>query len=125
MKQLEPTSADVYITEHTVGETVTGRVVEVKNDRLKVDLGEGVFATCRLQEQAPEKPVAVPEPSAKAAASIEDLGAKLAARWKQGAPGAESQSAAKGGQIRAGQVRSFKISALEAEQKKIQLELIP
>ena len=48
MKQLEPTSTDHYIAEHQVGESVTGRVVEVKGDRVKVELGDGVFGTCKL-----------------------------------------------------------------------------
>jgi small subunit ribosomal protein S1 len=126
MKQLEPTSTDQYIASHTLGESVTGRVVEVKNDRLKVDLGEGVFASCRLQEQAPETPPGETEaPAPKSLASIEDLTAKLAARWKQGGSSGETAAAAKGNQIRPGQVRTFKVVGLEAEHKKIQLELLP
>lgn len=125
MKQLEPTSTDHYIAGHAIGDTVTGRVVEVKNDRLKVDLGEGVFAACRLQEQTPENPASEPAPApAKASASIEDLTAKLAARWKQGAPG-DTVAASRGNQIRPGQVRTFKIVCLEPEHKKIQLEIVP
>ena len=48
MKQLEPTSSDIWISEHQPGETITGRIVDVKNDRAKVEVGEGVYAMCRL-----------------------------------------------------------------------------
>ena len=92
MKQLEPTSTDQYITG--IPSAIRSPVASSrsKNDRLKVDLGEGVFATCRLQEQAAEKPAAVaeaPVPTPKSSASIEDLTAKLAARWKQGGSGGD------------------------------------
>ena len=33
MKQLEPTTLDTYIAEHQTGETVTGRVVDVRPDK--------------------------------------------------------------------------------------------
>ena len=50
MKQLIPTSLDEYIVEHKEGEVVTGRMSEVSTTRAKVELGEGVYATCRLAE---------------------------------------------------------------------------
>ena len=52
IKQLEPTTADEYIAEHQVGESVTGRIVEASKGRAKVELGEGVFAECRMREEA-------------------------------------------------------------------------
>src|SRR5262249_49588932 len=48
MKQLVPTSLDEYITEHKEGDTVTGRMTEVSGGRARVELGEGVQATCRM-----------------------------------------------------------------------------
>src|SRR5580693_5280132 len=51
IKQLEPTSADEYIAERQVGETVTGRIVEVSQNRAKIELGDGVFAECRLRQE--------------------------------------------------------------------------
>ncbi len=48
MKQLEPTSIDEYIAEHKTGDSVSGRLVDVKKEKAKVELGEGVVATCRL-----------------------------------------------------------------------------
>jgi small subunit ribosomal protein S1 len=120
MKQLEPTAADTFIAEHKVGDSVTGRIVDVKQDRLKVDLGEGVFAMCRMQ---PEEPAAAPEAAEpdRNSASVHELTAKLAARWKQGS--GESQGNAKQPGLRSGMVRGFRITALDAEQKRIQLEM--
>jgi small subunit ribosomal protein S1 len=117
MKQLEPTSIDTYIAEHQPGETVTGRVMEVKNDRLKVELGEGVVALCRLVGPE-ERPVKI---SNGERADISALTAKLTARWKHGAP---DQSAPDQAVAKAGQIRTFKIASLDPEQKKINLELI-
>ena len=116
MKQLEPTSVDHYIAEHQPGETVTGRVVEVKNDRVKVELGEGVFATCRLGGEE--------EQSLKSGGSAEKVDisamtAMLAQRWKQGGGAAETQKNV----AKAGQIRNFRIVSLDPANKKIQIEL--
>lgn len=114
MKQLEPTSADEFIAEHKVGDVVTGRVLDVSGDRLKVELGEGVYATCRMK--------AAPEASGSRQAPAADLGAltaMLSAKWKSG-------GAAGGGggteAVRAGQIRSFKLTNLDAAQKRIEIE---
>src|SRR5207244_3194436 len=48
MKQLVPTSLDEYIAEHKEGDVVTGRMTDVSGGRAKVELGEGVYASCRL-----------------------------------------------------------------------------
>lgn len=53
MKQLEPTNIDHYIAEHQAGETVSGRLVDVQGNAVKVELGEGVIARCQVK--APEK----------------------------------------------------------------------
>ena len=47
MKQLVPTSIDEYIAEHKVGDTVSGRVVDLSAKLTVVELGEGIRATCR------------------------------------------------------------------------------
>jgi small subunit ribosomal protein S1 len=114
MKQLEPTSVDHYIGEHQPGDTVTGRVVEVKNDRAKVELGEGVFASCKLggeDEQAFRS-------SGAENVDISAMTAMLAARWKQGGA-TETQKNV----IKPGQILSFRIVSLDPAQKKIQIEL--
>ncbi|MCU1295548.1 MAG: ribosomal protein, partial [Bryobacterales bacterium] len=114
MKQLEPTTVDHYISEHQAGETVSGRLVEVHGNRAKVELGEGVMATCQLK-QSEEKGAAAEQ---KTGADVSSLSAMLAARWKQGGPGGQDENAA-----RAGQVRSFRISILDPAKRLIELEL--
>jgi len=48
MKQLQPTSIDEYIAEHKEGDVVTGRIAGVSGGRAKVELGEGVNASCAV-----------------------------------------------------------------------------
>jgi len=114
MKQLEPTTLDHYIAEHRPGETVSGRLVEVRGDKAKVELGEGVIATCTLTP-AGEAPGTVEQPRS---ADVSSMGAMLAAKWKQGAGAGQAKETA-----RAGQVRSFRISNLDAAKHVIELEL--
>lgn len=114
MKQLEPTTVDHFISEHHAGETVSGRFTEVQGDRAKVELGEGVVATCQLKQSKEES-----EKSAEAKGTdVSSLSAMLAARWKSGASASGSENA-----IRPGQVRTFRISNLDAAKRLIELEL--
>ena len=115
MRQLEPTSVDHYISEHQPGQTVSGRLVEVRGDRAKVELGEGVIASCSLKSQEEEA-----SPAEKPASSdVGSLSAMLAARWKQG-----TEANAKTKPIaRAGEVLSFRIANLDPAKKLIELEL--
>jgi small subunit ribosomal protein S1 len=115
MKQLVPTSLDEYIAEHKEGEIVTGRMSDVSSTRAKVELGEGVYAACRLGGSAPE---AEEERAAGAKADLSSLSSMLKAKWKGGEGGASKPEAA-----RAGQVRSFKLVKLDAAAKKIEVEL--
>jgi small subunit ribosomal protein S1 len=117
IKQLEPTTADEYIAEHQVGESVTGRIVETSKGRAKVELGDGVFAECRMREDAGNGSK-VPEPVA-AKADLGSLTAMLSAKWKQGPTAAAAQQEAP----RAGQVRTFRILKLDQPNKKIEVEL--
>src|SRR5579862_8299319 len=48
LKQLQPTALDEYIAEHKQGDEVTGRVSDVKGNRITVDLGEGGQSTFHL-----------------------------------------------------------------------------
>ena len=116
MKQLEPTSADEYIAGHQVGETITGRVAEVGNGRIKVELGEGVHAVCRLERDNNS-----PQPVAATAsrAGISELTAMLSAKWKEG----KAAEAAKE-PFKPGQIRSFRILSLDPSQKRIDVELV-
>jgi len=55
MKQLVPTRLDEYLAEHKEGDLVTGRLTEVSGANARVELGEGVRATCRIVERTAER----------------------------------------------------------------------
>jgi small subunit ribosomal protein S1 len=114
MKQLEPTTVDGFISEHQAGQTVSGRLVEVHASEATVELGEGVMGTCHFK--ASPDTASTPEPAK--ATDVSSLSAMLAAKWKQG-----GQAAAAKEVFRAGQVRSFRISNLDAAKRLIELEL--
>lgn len=113
IKALEPTSIDEYLAEHKAGETVSGRVVEVAGNRVKVELGEGVTAFAPL---APERKEAAGAAAPKA--DLSTLTAMLADKWKSG--GASSRAA---DAVRPGQIRSFRIASIDTEKKRIELEM--
>jgi small subunit ribosomal protein S1 len=121
IKQLEPTTADEYIAEHQVGESVTGRIVEASKGRAKIELGDGVFAECRMREEAGNGSTAGSGAgeSGAAKADLSSLTAMLSAKWKQGPTAAAAQQEAP----RAGQVRTFRILKLDQPNKKIEVEL--
>ena len=114
MKQLEPTSIDEYLAEHKAGEVVSGRVVDVSANRIKVELGEGVMAFAPVPEQRKEAAAGAQK------ADLSALSAMLAQKWKSGGGSGES-----GESVRAGQVRSFKIVQIDPEKKRVELQLQP
>jgi small subunit ribosomal protein S1 len=113
MKQLIPTSLDEYIAEHKEGDVVTGRMTDVSSGRAKVELGEGIQATCKISGEAEQQ-----EKEAVQSADLSSLSSMLAAKWKGGAGGATGREPA-----RAGQIRSFRIVKLDPSAKKIELEI--
>jgi small subunit ribosomal protein S1 len=116
MRQLIPTSLDEYIAEHKEGDVVTGRMTDVSGSRAKVELGEGVHATCRLSADAPREEENFKQDNV----DLSSLTSMLQARWKGGQGG----GGPKGEGPRSGQIRSFRISKLDAAAKKIELELV-
>ncbi len=116
MKQLVPTGLDEYIAEHKLSDVVTGRVMEESAERLRVELGEGIHATCRVTAKAP----AAEEKKAEAKADLSSLSSMLQARWKGGPSHTDSP---KPDAVHVGQVRSFRIAKLDPEAKTIELEL--
>lgn len=116
MKQLEPTTVDQFIAEHAVGETLTGRVVDSSAGKAKIEVGEGVFAVCRLAASGSEQ-----EANTEGArnADISMLSAMLAARWRTGPETGSSRDS-----LRPGQIRNFRLSAVDRSQKRIEVELI-
>jgi small subunit ribosomal protein S1 len=114
MKQLIPTGLDEYLEEHSEGDAVSGRVVKVSGETVTVELGEGIRATCVGSGAKKEEAAA-----ATGALDLSALGAMLKDKWKTGGDMAGS---AKNG-LEAGQVRSFVITAIDREAKKIELKL--
>jgi small subunit ribosomal protein S1 len=119
MKQLIPTEIDEYIAEHKVGDTVSGRVIEQSPSLIHVELGDGIRATCR----ALKTPAAPKEAPAAAVApktlDLSALSSQLKSRWKGNTPAAQ----AKQEHLSEGQIRSFKITKLNADAKQIEVEL--
>jgi small subunit ribosomal protein S1 len=115
LKQLQPTTMDEYIGEHKKGDLVTGRVGNISSNRARVELGDGIHASCGVAE-APEggaqETTARPDVSA--------LSSMLTNKWKLGATGGLP---GKREPLKPGQVRSFRIVELDASQKRIEVEL--
>jgi small subunit ribosomal protein S1 len=120
MKQLIPTDIDEYIAEHKVGDKVSGRVVEASDSFSQVELGDGIHGTCGVAP-APAAPAVTKTSAAKSAGKLDlsALSSQLKNRWK----GNTSAAQAKPEALSAGQIRSFKITKLDAEAKKIEVEL--
>ena len=114
MKQLVPTGLDEYIAEHKEGDVVTGRLMDDAGDRARVELGDGIHATCRVAVAA----VPQGEAATSSKSDLSSLSSMLQARWKTGSGGPP-----KAEPTRAGQVRSFRIVKLDRPAKKIELEL--
>ena len=113
MKQLIPTGLDEYIAEHKVGDVVSGRILEVNGERGRAELGDGIQAEARLTQKQAQSADAAP-----AKADLSSLSSMLQSKWKTG-----GGSSAKAEELRPGQIRSFKISKLDADAKKIEVEL--
>jgi small subunit ribosomal protein S1 len=124
MKQLIPTSIDEYIAEHKVGDSVSGRVVELTASGAVVELGEGIRAALQIRKNAAvsapsaQKPAAPPNDST-AKPDLSQLSSLLKARWQGNAP---AQTAAPE-PLAESQIRTFKITKLVADAKKIEVEL--
>ena len=116
MKQLIPTSIDEYIAEHKAGDVVSGRVVEESAGKATVELGQGIHAVCRIVAGVV---AAASEVKTEGKADLSSLSSMLKARWKGDSPAA----AARPEPLSAGQIRSFKITKLDPDGKKIEVEL--
>jgi len=119
MKQLVPTGLDEYLTEHKVGDLVTGRVIAISGKDAQVELGEGVPARCSISDTSSAQETRGETSPAKT--DLTSLSAMLQARWKSGSPA--SGTLPQRDEVRSGQVRSFRIVKLDPAAKKIELEL--
>jgi ribosomal protein S1 len=109
MKQLEATSADEFAKEVSVGDRVSGRIIQVRGNKVTVQLGEGVEGVCVVSE--------APKPTTSEVSSG-SLAAQLAAAWKGGV---KTTSASGSEPYREGEVRSFTIKSIDSAGKKIEL----
>jgi small subunit ribosomal protein S1 len=109
MKQLEATTSDKFAQEVAVGDRVSGRVLQVRGNKVTVQLGEGVEGVCVVEAAASAAPAPV---------SGGSMAEQLAAAWKGGV----KPTAASGTEpYREGQVRSFTIKGIDAAGRKIEL----
>ncbi len=126
IKQLVPTGLDEFIAEHAVGDTVSGRVIDVDHvsNTARIELGEGIIAMAKVKALDPTDPGTTP-PTSGAPVDLSQLGSLLSAKWKTAdarskpAPKAKPTSL---GPLAAGQIRSFRITELDATTKKLALE---
>jgi small subunit ribosomal protein S1 len=110
MKQLEATPADQFVQDVSVGDQVTGRVVRVRGNEVRVQLGEGIEGVCTITTGVTETP----------AVAGGSLAEQLAAAWKGG--GAKSPPKSGGAEPYVeGQLRSFTIKAIDPTQRRIEL----
>jgi hypothetical protein len=79
-----------------------------------VELGEGVHGDCAADARAPQPEAEKPAKGA----DIGSLTAMLSARWKGGGGPAPSDS-----ELKVGQIRSFRITQIDAANRKIDLKL--
>ena len=109
VKQLEATTSDKFAQDAAAGDRVSGRVLQVRGNKVTVQLGEGVEGVCIVEEAAPD---------ATGSVSGQSLAAQLSAAWKGGVKPATGGGAES---YREGQVRSFTIKAIDPAGKKIEL----
>lgn len=111
MRQLEPTERDRYLESIQPGDTVSGRVLKVKNDQIDVELEEGVRGICRLDQV----PAGGDEEAAPGGSGgdVSSLAAMLEAGWKGGGGASGPQE---------GELRSFTVSAVDAERGVVELQ---
>jgi small subunit ribosomal protein S1 len=116
MKQLVPTGLDEYIAEHKAGDTVTARILKIDGNSARIELGEGIYATCTLKSVEP----VAEEPKAAGALDLSAFSSMLNAKWKGGPSAPKSTSEAP----QPGQIRNFRITQIEPESKTIAVELV-
>ena len=116
MKQRTSVTVDEYLGEHPVGSVVTGRILEVGQGLARVGLGEGIEGVCRFGAESP----LAEAPPAEGKVDLSALSSMLKARWK----GGPSTVVAKAEALNAGQIRSFRITQMEPDARKIALEMV-
>ena len=113
MKQLEPTEQESFMSEARVGDTVTGRIAEIRGNEVVVEVGDGVRGICLLQAKAGPRQGR----RAGASADLSSMTSMLEAAWKGG--DGERKDVAK--PPAAGSVHTFTVTGLDAERGLIEL----
>ena len=128
IKQMVPTGLDEFLLEHQVGDTVSGRVIDVnaETNTARVELGEGIIAMSALPVAVAVTPIATSPTSGPV--DLSQLGA-LSSKWKTAdartkTPAKPAIAAPSTGIAAAGQIRTFRITELDAATKKLGLELV-
>jgi small subunit ribosomal protein S1 len=121
IKQLIPTEIDDYIAEHKVGDKVSGRVIEQSPSLVHVELGDGIRAICHQSASGAQAPAAKVAPESKSAGKLDlsSLSSQLKNRWKGNVPSSQSRP----NPVTEGQIRTFKITHLDPDSKRIEVEL--
>ena len=121
MKQLEPTEIDKYVKTVQVGDTVSGRVLRVNDSQIEVELDEGVKGVCTISAPAAVEEAEAAPSDESSDADVSSLTAKLKAAWKGDAAGGSGEAS---DDLQTGELRSFKITRVDAATGSIELELV-
>ena len=133
MKQLVPTGLDDFLLEHAVGDAVTGRIIDIDrgSNTARVELGEGILAMCALPAVQPTEDAVATTPTSGAPVDLSQLGSLLTAKWKTALSTSKGElkatkpvASSDAGELSAGQIRSFRLTVLDVETKKLALELV-
>ncbi len=89
-------------------------------------MGEGIRCICKLPAETPTAPEPVQDKPAAGKVDLSAFSSMLKTKWKTGSStvDAASTKAKDLEPASAGQVRSFRISAIDTESKRITLELL-
>ena len=126
IKQLVPTGLDEFLEEHTAGDIVSGRIVEIDevSRMARVELGEGILALCAVPVLAES---VAPGASLGSPVDLSQLGTLFANKWKTEVaktPKRTAESIAVSARPSAGQVRSFRLTSVDVAGKKMELSLV-
>ena len=126
IKQLVPTGLDEFLEEHAVGDVVSGRIVEIDEvaRMARVELGQGILALCAVPVVAES---VVPGAGAQIPVDLSQIGALFANKWKTEVaktPKRTAESVVASARPSAGQVRSFRLMAVDVAGKKLELALV-
>ncbi len=116
MKQLVPTGLEEYLAEHKEGDIVSGRIIDLSGEYATIELGDGIQARGSIKPE----PAAADQPQITAQPDLSSFSSMLATRWKNGPSIAELKPEP----VRLGQIRRFRITRLDENAKKVEVQLV-